>query len=91
MSPRVNGENCPQCGFIYEQHKTSHLLELEPGTILKNRYFVGKMLGDGSFGITYLGFDSKLQVKIAIKEYFPRNLVVRSSFYNKIIRLTRFE
>jgi serine/threonine protein kinase len=52
---------------------------LKAGTILQNRYFVGKVLGEGGFGITYLGFDTKLQIKIAIKEFYPQGFVLRET------------
>lgn len=44
---------------------------LPPGTILRGRYEVGCVLGEGGFGITYLGFDQILARTVAIKEYFP--------------------
>jgi len=51
-------------------------------TVLQNQYFVGRALGRGGFGITYIGFDLNLQRVVAIKEYFPSSLIVRdgSSF-----------
>jgi len=40
-------------------------------------YEIEAVLGQGSFGITYLAQDKQLGTKIAIKEYFPRSLAVR--------------
>ncbi len=50
---------------------------LPPKTILKERYIIGKVLGRGGFGITYLAFDMLEECRVVIKEYFPDNLVFR--------------
>ena len=52
---------------------------LKEGTILAGRYAIGRVLGKGGFGITYLCYDLKEQRKVAIKEYLPDTLVHRNS------------
>ena len=48
-------------------------LYLQAGTKLRGGAFTtGKMLGQGGFGITYLGSDVRLRRAVAIKEYFPQ-------------------
>ncbi|GAB2578801.1 hypothetical protein GCM10027034_06900 [Ramlibacter solisilvae] len=42
-------------------------------------YEIERTLGGGGFGITYLARDSNLQLPVAIKEYFPGDLVTRES------------
>jgi serine/threonine protein kinase len=45
---------------------------LSAGTQLSNGlYAVGKVLGQGGFGITYLGSDARERRTVAIKEFFP--------------------
>ena len=45
--------------------------QLPSGTYLEqNKYYIERVLGDGGFGITYLGYDVKLQRKVAIKEFY---------------------
>jgi serine/threonine protein kinase len=39
--------------------------------LLGGAYSVGKVLGQGGFGITYLGSDTRLRRAVAIKELFP--------------------
>lgn len=63
---------CPECGQAYGSAKAEPFA-LRPGTILDGKYLVGEMLGQGGFGITYIGFDLLLEQKVAIKEYFPMN------------------
>jgi WD40 repeat protein/serine/threonine protein kinase len=41
-------------------------------------YSIESVLGTGGFGITYLARDSKLGTRVAIKEYFPRDLARRN-------------
>ena len=70
---------CPQCGKEHNVYY-SQSFEIPAGTYLyDNRYFVGKSLGSGGFGITYLGFDVKINKKIVIKETFYNGIFRRNS------------
>lgn len=69
---------CPSCGRLSSDYVgSSH--HFPPGGMLKGRYMVGRVLGEGGFGITYLGLDTVLERKVAIKEYFPTVFVKRES------------
>ena len=67
---------CPSCGAILDEdtylwqweHERHHL---RVGTVLKDRYLLGKVKGEGGFGITYIGRDTHTGRLVAIKEYFP--------------------
>ena len=80
----IKDNKCPHCGknqddYIVQPHV------LAPGTLLKNKYQVGAVIGDGGFGITYIGLDTTLLIRVAIKEFFPVGMVTRStSFSNEI-------
>ena len=76
MEPATSATVCPHCGYPAGKEVDS-LLHLTPGTVLKERYLVGRVLGDGGFGITYLGRDLVLDSKVAVKEYFPSGMAVR--------------
>lgn len=69
-------EICPHCGYIIGTH-AEEAIHIEPGTLLHDRYIVGKVLGFGGFGVTYLGWDGKLEQKVAIKEYLPGEFSTR--------------
>lgn len=69
-------EACPVCGFI-ERDFVPEKHHLPPRTILKGQYLVGCALGEGGFGITYIGWDLFLHMPVAIKEYFPSGVVIR--------------
>lgn len=75
--PTAEGK-CPYCGFDAEEyeHETRWLPLVH---ILNGRYMLGKVLGEGGFGITYIGIDLNLQSRVAIKEYFPLGLVSRET------------
>jgi len=68
MKPLGEGETC-SCGFNPQNYMVESY-HLTPGTILKDRYFIGSVLGEGGFGITYIGMDTVLERKIAVKEFF---------------------
>ena len=67
---------CPYCG--YEQNtpplEPYHMM---PGIKLHNRYIIGKVMGFGGFGVTYIGYDNLLDRKVAIKEYLPGEFSTR--------------
>lgn len=71
----VPGSVCPHCGWQPGTRNQSH--QLMPGSFLAGRYLVGKTLGQGGFGITYVGYDIPTQTKVAIKEFFPGDAVTR--------------
>ncbi len=78
MSLVTPGRNCPSCGRDPSGSRpSSH--PFPPGTLLRERYLVGRALGEGGFGITYLGMDTSLERKVAIKEYFPTSFVKREA------------
>lgn len=53
---------------------------LPPGTPLNHgRYLIGRILGIGGFGVTYLGVDTRLGMRLAVKELFPADSVVRGN------------
>lgn len=51
---------------------------LPTGTVLNGRYILEKVLGKGGFGITYEAQDYQTKSVVAVKEYFPESIVVRS-------------
>ena len=77
---------CPICKYRLDANRSGALLPV--GTQLK-RYVIGEKLGQGGFGITYRGFDLKLHMKVAIKEYYPGDLVGRSTDRNTVVLNSR--
>lgn len=69
-------EVCPFCGYI-EGTPPEEAVHMEPGTVLAERYIIGKVIGYGGFGVTYIGWDAKLEQKVAIKEYLPSEFSTR--------------
>lgn len=74
---------CPYCGCNVGETRSAtlhHALhQLQPNTMLNNRYRIDKVIGEGNFGITYLAMDTTLQMKVAVKEFYPKGYVTRES------------
>ncbi len=66
---------CPHCGYRALDNESP--MYLPPGTLLNGRYMLGRVLGAGGFGITYLALDRIKGEKCAVKEYLPAVLAVR--------------
>ncbi len=74
------GAICPFCGFDelqYEQQREPEVLPVN--TVLRGSYLVGRCLGVGGFGITYIGWHLNLDAVVAIKEFFPAGVVSRDT------------
>ena len=69
--------------------KNLHYLRKE--TRLIGRYTIKSVLGQGGFGITYLGMDELYQRKVAIKEFFPQGIVTRNTEYEDTVTVTFVE
>jgi serine/threonine protein kinase len=79
-----NSGSCPTCGWK-EDKKRRNPLALAHGVILNKQYLVGKVLGQGGFGITYLAWDLINHRKIALKEYYPLDIARRTDRLNVIV------
>jgi serine/threonine protein kinase len=52
-------------------------MNLKKGTLLQGgKYRIEGVLGQGGFGITYLAVQSGLNRKVAIKEFFMKDLCI---------------
>ena len=71
-------EVCPHCGYV-EGTAPKEAYHLAPGTILQDKYIVGRVVGYGGFGVTYIGYNMLLEQKVAIKEYLPGEFATRCS------------
>ena len=59
---------CPKCSFDNTKIPNNPSA-LTPGTVLDDRYFIGRVLGQGGFGITYVSYDEILGQIVALKEH----------------------
>lgn len=64
--------------MIPENKSAGRNFALSAGSVLNDRYVVVKCIGSGGFGITYLTYDTVDEKKVAVKEYFPAGIAIRS-------------
>lgn len=68
---------CPHCGYSKNTQPLKNALPVF--SILEGKYLIGRALGKGGFGITYLAMHLPTETIVAIKEYFPSTLACRAS------------
>lgn len=69
--------------------KNSYSLQRNTGLI--GRYVIQEVLGQGGFGITYLGIDKLYGNKVAIKEYYPQKIAMRKAQYEDVVTVSSIE
>lgn len=73
---------CPNCGWL--RNMKNAVSQLQPGYTLTNenqteKYIIGRALGQGGFGISYLAWNTNHGERVVVKEYFPSQFVTRDS------------
>lgn len=82
MSGRLERGVCQKCGAPdSEPDRPESAL---PRRSVTGDYLIGRVLGQGGFGITYLAWDLKARRRVALKELFPLNMVVREEGSSQI-------
>lgn len=74
---------CPVCGKSLRQETVSGKF-LEPGTVLQSKFIVGHSIGAGGFGNTYIGWNRLLLQRVAIKEFYPEQYVLRKEDHKTV-------
>ncbi len=83
MKEFESGNTCPFCGYEVGSAPEAGN-HLAPGTMLSGSYLIGRALGSGGFGITYIGWDSRSSRPVAIKEYLPGVFAYRTPGQNSV-------
>ena len=73
----INGEQkCPHCGFDKDSVQSAPFLPL--GTILQERYLVGKQIDNSVECAYYIGYDNFMHSAIVIHEFLPSGICGRA-------------
>ncbi len=80
----ANCEPCPNCGFSASAYLKDPIV-LPVGTKLNDKIVIGRVIGKGGFGITYLGYDLRIEKTIAVKEYYPNGIAYRPSSGTEVL------
>lgn len=75
MEPADGQSVCPHCGYkASSPHIPSYL---SPGTVLSERYLIGKVMSYNGEGATYIAYDNVIGCRVTIREYMPDTLCTR--------------
>ncbi|MDO5133256.1 MAG: serine/threonine-protein kinase, partial [Eubacteriales bacterium] len=71
---------CSNCGLAADISNAVHYPHALPcGSVLAGRYLVGRVLGQGGFGVTYVAQEYQSKKLVAIKEYYPDAMAIREA------------
>lgn len=77
MNEIGNGNLCPDCGFNNNKSQSAPFLPFN--TTIMNRYVVGNKIESNGESTRYIGFDTKTNNKVIIREYLPIGLFTRAT------------
>ena len=81
----VNGQSvCGRCHYEIGSMK-KNAAALPVFSVLNQRYIVGRVLGQGGFGITYVAWDMKQSKRCCIKEYMPSEYAMREAHSKEVM------
>ncbi len=84
MLAQTTGTVCPHCGMPFDAAEKRDMRALPNRYILHGRYLIGRVLGVGGFGITYLAYDCLNHCRVAVKELFPCKDIMRKQGTSEI-------
>lgn len=76
MNDMGGNEICPHCGNSGVPESVS-FLAIVPGTMLADRYYIGKCIRSNSEGFTYIAYDTQTDERCTVREFFPAELADR--------------
>ena len=76
---------CSRCGYDNSRPSHAQPYHIAPGTILEGKYLIGNVIGEGGFGITYIGLNTTLSKRVAIKEFYPSGAANRTGSEDVIV------
>lgn len=74
---------CQRCGYVDGTPRVAPYLA--PGTVLAERFVVGKHEKVTGEGVTYLGYDAKNNERVVIREYLPLTLCSRPASQDDVV------
>ena len=75
MNPIGTEKTCRYCGYV-QGTPAKEPYHIRPGSMI-GKYMIGRVLGYGGFGVTYIAYDTQFNIRVAIKEYLPSELATR--------------
>jgi len=80
----LNNGICSSCNFnINEYVPQKH--HIKPKTLVQERYLVGKVISENDNEIIYYGYDTESNTKVAIKELYPKQFVLRDQSFDTVL------
>ena len=80
---------CLNCGLTSENAQTAPYLPL--GTVLGERYIIGKAMNKAGEGVTYYGWDKIEDAKVFIREFLPLSVSVRGEDGQLVLPVEPYE